>query len=89
VYSQYGRMGDALGGLAVLFTGILLLVVLALTIRACVIDARRRGKSPLLVTIAVIFFFPWGLIAWLLFRPDPLDPSTGNRLFRLEDHRVQ
>lgn len=34
-------------------------------------DARLRGKSPWLVLIAVLFFFPWGLIAWLLFRPDP------------------
>jgi hypothetical protein len=52
-----------------------LLVVLLVTIRACVRDARRRGKSPLTVTLAVIFFFPWGPIAWLLFRPDPLTRS--------------
>lgn len=32
-------------------------------------DARRRGKSPVLVLIAVVFFFPFGLIAWLVFRP--------------------
>jgi cytochrome bd-type quinol oxidase subunit 2 len=32
-------------------------------------DARRRGKSALFVCIAVTFFFPFGLIAWLLFRP--------------------
>jgi len=82
-------MRDALGGLAILFVGVLLLVALGLTVRACVSDARRRGKSALLVTIAVIFFFPWGLIAWLLFRPNPIDRSTGNRPFRLEDHRVQ
>ena len=63
----------------------LLIVVLGLTVRACVADARRRGKSPLLVTIAVILFFPWGVIAWLLFRPQPLD----RRPFRLDDHRVQ
>lgn len=34
-------------------------------------DAKLRGKSPFLVFVAVIFFFPWGLIAWLIFRPDP------------------
>jgi hypothetical protein len=32
-------------------------------------DAMSRRKSPLLVVIAVVFFFPFGLIAWLLFRP--------------------
>jgi len=38
----------------------------------CINDARLRGKSPLLVLIAVIIFFPWGWIAWLLFRPPPI-----------------
>ncbi len=38
----------------------------------CISDARLRGKSPLLVLIAVIFFFPWGWIAWLIFRPPPI-----------------
>jgi hypothetical protein len=33
-------------------------------------DAISRRKSPLLVVIVVVFFFPFGLIAWLLFRPD-------------------
>jgi hypothetical protein len=32
-------------------------------------DAMSRRKSPLLVVIAVVFFFPFGLIAWILFRP--------------------
>lgn len=32
-------------------------------------DATRRRKSPLLVLIAVVLFFPFGLLAWLLFRP--------------------
>jgi hypothetical protein len=63
--------------------------LIALTIQACVTDARRRGKSPLLVTLAVLFFFPLGLIAWLLFRPEPLDGAGSGRSFRLEDHRVQ
>jgi hypothetical protein len=48
-------------------------------------DARRRGKSPVLVCVAAIFFFPWGLIAWLVFRPNPLD----GRRFRLENYRAQ
>ena len=32
-------------------------------------DAMSRRKSPLLVVIAVVFLFPFGLIAWLLLRP--------------------
>ena len=73
-------------GAIVLF---LLIIAVGITISACVSDARRRGKSPLLVTIAVILFFPWGPIAWLLFRPRPLDDPGEQRPFRLDDHRVQ
>lgn len=53
-------------------------------------DALLRGKSPLFVKCAVILFFPWGLIAWLLFRPDPVDGprQTGGR-FNLNDFRKQ
>jgi hypothetical protein len=64
------------------------LAVLAMAIKLCVADARKRGKSPTLVAIACIFFFPWGLLAWLVFRPDPIDRG-GKERFRLEDHRVQ
>ncbi|MGE9266611.1 MAG: hypothetical protein ACQKBY_00835 [Verrucomicrobiales bacterium] len=35
-------------------------------------DALKRGKSPFAVFLAVVFFFPWGLIAWLTFRPEIL-----------------
>jgi hypothetical protein len=67
--------------------------LLALMIKACADDARRRGKSPVWVVLAAVFFFPWGLIAWLLFRPEPIDSDgdgrAGDRRFRLENHRVQ
>ena len=44
--------------------------------RFAIRDARKRGKSPLLVAIAAVCFFPWGLIAWLIFRPEPMpNPS--------------
>jgi hypothetical protein len=81
-------MSDALTTLALFFGAALLLVVLAITVTACVADARRRGKSPILVVIAVVLCFPWGLIAWLLFRPAPLERPNGRREFRLENHRV-
>ena len=70
----------------ILASAILWLIVAA--IRLCSEDARRRGKSPALVVLAVIFFFPLGLILWLLFRPEPVDRG-GARPFRLEDYRVQ
>ena len=82
-------MTDALTTLAFFLGATLLLVVLAITVTACVADARRRGKSPVLVVIAVVLCFPWGLIAWLLFRPEPLDSANRRRDFRLENHRVQ
>lgn len=71
-------LGLCLAGFLILF--------LMLTVKACINDARRRGKSPLLVIMAVIFFFPWGLIAWLLFRPEPLNSQPGR--FHLENYRV-
>jgi hypothetical protein len=74
--------------LVTIFVGLLVLILRSTT-KACVDDARRRGKSPLLVAVAVILFFPWGTIAWLLFRPEPLNPMGGQRQFRLEDYRVQ
>jgi len=70
----------------ILAASILWLIVAA--IRLCAADARRRGKSPVLVVLAVFFFFPLGLIVWLLFRPEPIDKGSP-RPFRLEDYRVQ
>lgn len=58
------------------------------SIKLCAEDARRRGKSPLLVVLVVFLFFPIGYLAWLIFRPEPPDGSTG-RQFHLEDHRIQ
>jgi len=68
---------------------LIFLGLLALTIRACAQDAIKRGKSPLLVSIIVIFFFPLGAIAWLLFRPDPVEGPGAGKSFRLNDYRLQ
>jgi hypothetical protein len=86
-------MSDTLSALfgplafAILLAGFFAL--LAATIRICIHDARRRSKSPLLVCIACILFFPWGTLAWLVFRPDPKDGPGAYSQFRLEDHRLQ
>ena len=74
-----------LAGFAVLIA--LVLGGLYLASNWCIKDAIRRGRSPVFVSIAVILFFPWGWIAWLVFRPDPIQPDQ--RPFRLEDYRQQ
>jgi hypothetical protein len=81
-------MDDFWNAVVMLMIASFFLCLLVWTIKACITDARRRGKSPLLVTIAVVLFFPWGLVAWLIFRPAPID-GDGNQTFRLEDHRAQ
>jgi len=56
-----------------------------LAMRWCIDDARLRNKSPFMVCCAVILFFPWGWIAWLVFRPDAIDGSS----FDLNRYRRQ
>ncbi|HWB99938.1 MAG TPA: hypothetical protein VG672_24690 [Bryobacteraceae bacterium] len=47
-----------------------LLAVFALFLCWAAFDARRRGKSAVLLCLALIFFFPASWLAWLLFRPE-------------------
>ena len=58
-----------------LLIGLLLIALvispIVMIINWCIEDAHLRGKSSILVLSAVIFFFPWGWIAWLIFRPPP------------------
>jgi len=59
-------------GLPSLIDSVLVLCILAAviaTIRVCAKDALRRGKSPWLVSLMVIVFFPLGLLVWFVFRP--------------------
>ena len=78
-------MQDATVVVLAIILGFTLLIVAALLSFSAINDAKRRGKSPVFVWVAAILFFPWGLIAWLLFRPDPIarrlalspgDPAT-------------
>jgi hypothetical protein len=73
--------------LQVVLCQVVFLGILGWSVRVCALDARRRGKSPFLVSLLVFVSFPLGLLLWLLFRPEPLNDSGGG--FRLEDHRVQ
>jgi hypothetical protein len=58
--------------LVILFLAFVL-VVIAMMIRVIAKDARRRGKSPVLVVLLCLLSFPLGLIAWLVFRPQPAE----------------
>lgn len=60
---------EAMHEVFVFLTFAALVLVLCAYIAWAASDARRRGKSALFVCIAVTFFFPFGLVAWLLFRP--------------------
>jgi hypothetical protein len=83
-------LGNLGGGVQFFWIALFFAVLLApllLLINFAVRDARRRGKSALLVSIACVFFFPWGWIAWLLFRPDPT--YRGKTSFELQDYRAQ
>jgi predicted PurR-regulated permease PerM len=62
-----------------------LLALGAMLLLWAIADAMNRRKSPLLVLIAVVLFFPFGLMAWLLFRP----PVAGQlpELQRLQPRR--
>lgn len=71
-------MNSTVDSLSKLCLGSFLVIFLAVVIGWCIVDARRRGKSAILVTLAVVLFFPFGLIAWLLFRPRRLDASGAN-----------
>lgn len=82
-------MQDALNILLPLIFVLGFLAAFIITIKMCANDARRRGKSPFLVSVIVIFFFPVGLIAWILFRPEPLDGAGTRQEFQLENHRLQ
>jgi hypothetical protein len=48
-------------------------------------DAVNRGKSPLLVCLLVVLTFPFGLLAWIVFRPQTETPNK--RRFNLQDYR--
>ena len=75
----------------VFFPVLMLILTLAVALvigRWAWVDARMRGKSPLLVCILVVCVFPLGLLTWLIFRPDvylrpqarPAGPQTRPRL---------
>ncbi|SIR39789.1 hypothetical protein [Pontibacter lucknowensis] len=57
-------------GLIGILIGIVFLVFVVWSVVWSYSDARRRGKSPWLVALMVLFMvWPVGLIVWLLLRP--------------------
>ena len=75
-------------------TFVILLVICILgafiaVVRMCAKDAIRRGKSPWLLTLLVIGFFPAGLLARLLFRPNIVTRRGRRGKFKLNDFHLQ
>jgi hypothetical protein len=54
----------------------LLLATLLYSVRACAADAKRRGRSPVLVAALVTLLFPFGMIIWLAVRPKLIEGSN-------------
>ncbi len=63
----------------------ILLAIFTLFVRWTAADAIKRGKSPWLIALIVVLFFPWGLLAWLIFRPEIETPYS--RRFSLDNYR--
>lgn len=68
-----------LGTFGALLVAVVALFAFTLYIVWAMNDAHARGKSVALVLVAVVLFFPWGLIAWLIFRPERRLPSGALR----------
>jgi len=64
--------------LSTVIAGICLLIVFVITVRMNAADAKRRGKSPLMVTLLVVLLFPLGSLVWLIMRPPLMDAKAGN-----------
>jgi hypothetical protein len=79
-------------GMSSIIDLVLILCILAAfiaTVRICAKDAIRRGKSPWLISLMVIMFFPFGLLVWLMFRPKIVKPAASQEKFKLDDFRMQ
>ncbi|MGA8729264.1 MAG: hypothetical protein WB608_10985 [Terracidiphilus sp.] len=66
-----------------------ILIALAVTVYVCAMDAKRRGKSPFLVALLVVFFFPLGMLIWMIFRPEIKDENGTGKQFKLDKYRAQ
>jgi hypothetical protein len=64
-------MGDTISVLASVIFFALTCALYVVVIVWAVGDAQRRGKSGLLVALLILVMGPIGLVAWLLFRPEP------------------
>ncbi len=64
-------------GLISIIIGIILLVFVVWSVIWAYYDAGRRGKSPWLVALMVLFMvWPIGLIVWLMLRPQKAESQV-------------
>jgi len=55
--------------LNLIYIAFVLLVGLTLAVRFVAEDARNRGMSPIVVPLMVFLTFPFGIVVWMLLRP--------------------
>jgi uncharacterized membrane protein YhaH (DUF805 family) len=46
-----------------------ILVALVASVIMCARDAKRRGRSPWLMSLMVVLLFPVGMLVWIAMRP--------------------
>ncbi|WP_299700645.1 hypothetical protein [uncultured Pontibacter sp.] len=64
-------------GLIGILIGMMLLVFVVWSVIWSYYDARRRGKSPWLVALMVLFMvWPVGLVLWLMLRPQKVEQQV-------------
>jgi|GEM_PF-5797641 NADH:ubiquinone oxidoreductase subunit 6 (subunit J) len=64
-----------------------ILLALVASVIMCASDAKRRGRSPWLVSLLVVLLFPVGMLVWMAMRPktsnndskDEFEPETSRR----------
>lgn len=52
-----------------IFVFAVVMVIGAFVLNALAEDARKRGKSPVLIFLLVLLSFPVGLLVWMVIRP--------------------
>ncbi|MGB2905492.1 MAG: hypothetical protein WBB73_00215 [Candidatus Aminicenantaceae bacterium] len=64
-------MAEFIGGIFLLFLGLILLGLMVISLVWAYNDAEKRGRQGCLVVILLFLFsWPFSLLLWIVFRPD-------------------
>ena len=64
-----------------------ILLALVASVITCANDAKRRGRSPWLVSLMVVLLFPVGVLVWMAMRPKIAKNDDSKREFERENFR--